>query len=131
MRSSALSPRDLKTQIEAIDAEFDVAGLVHSRRSLGRARRAKILPAAANELTKPAPDPEIAANGVCWLPVPGWRLPWLWSGFSTRKGGVSRVYCGDDAEGELNLGLTDADAREAVLRNRQLLAEAVTGEAQT
>jgi YfiH family protein len=46
-------------------------------------------------------------------------------------GGVSRAYCADDAPGELNLGLTAADQRELVLRNRQLLAEAVSGSAAT
>ena len=131
MRSSALPPRDLKKQIEAIDATFDAAGLVRSGHRGARARRAKRSPATAEELVRPAPQPEIAANGVRWLPVRGWRLPWLWSGFSTRQGGVSRAYCSDDGEGELNLGFTDADAREAVLRNRQLLAEAVTGDPET
>lgn len=72
-----------------------------------------------------------AANGVEWLPVPGWDFPWLWSGFSTRKGGVSHAYCADAAPGELNLGFTAADSRHAVIRNRQLLAEAVTGDAST
>jgi polyphenol oxidase len=75
--------------------------------------------------------PQIAWNGVEWLPVPGWDLPWLWSGFSTRKEGRSRAYCADDAPGELNLGFTAADDRLAVMENRRLLAEAVTGDGQT
>ena len=83
------------------------------------------------DLTNPAPVPSRAANGVEWLPVPGWDFPWLWSGFSTRKGGLSRAYCAEDAPGELNLGFTAADDRETVLRNRRLLAEAVTGDAAT
>ena len=59
-------------------------------------------------------------NGVAWLPVPGWeKLPWLWHGFSTRKGGVSRAYCAEDAPGELNLGFTADDSRETVARNRR------------
>ena len=79
-----------------------------------------------------APAPRIAANGVEWLPVPGWeKLPWLWHGFSTRKGGGSRAYCPDGAAGELNLGFTAEDSREAVTCNRSLLAEAVTGDAET
>jgi polyphenol oxidase len=81
------------------------------------------------ELERPAPAVRRAANGVGWLPVPGWQFPWLWSGFSTRIGGVSRAYCADDAPGELNLGFTAADDRESVMRNRELLAEAVTGRA--
>lgn len=56
---------------------------------------------------------------------------WLWHGFSTRKGGLSRAYCAADAEGDLNLGFTAADDRETVARNRRLLVEAVSGDAHT
>ncbi len=45
------------------------------------------------------------------------KLPWLVYAFSTRLGGVSRVYGGD----ALNLGFTKQDSRAAVDRNRQLL----------
>jgi polyphenol oxidase len=83
------------------------------------------------ELASPAPAARRAANGVSWLPIPGWRFPWLWSGFSTRIGGVSRAYSADDSPGELNLGFTEADTRESVVRNRALLAEAITGSAKT
>ncbi|MGA8743180.1 MAG: peptidoglycan editing factor PgeF [Terracidiphilus sp.] len=70
------------------------------------------------------------------LQVQRWRerktiSNWLWHGFSTRLGGVSRAYCAEDAPGELNLGFTAADNREAVLQNRRLLGEAVTGSAST
>jgi hypothetical protein len=78
------------------------------------------------ELTTPAPAARLAANGVQWLPIPGWDLSWLWAGFSTRKGGLSRAYSADDAPGELNLGFTATDDRETVIRNRRLLAEAIT-----
>jgi len=44
------------------------------------------------------------------------ELPWLTHAFSTRLGGVSRVYGGDT----LNLGFTKQDARAAVERNREL-----------
>jgi YfiH family protein len=44
------------------------------------------------------------------------KLPWLVHAFSTRHGGVSRVY-GDTA---LNLGFTPHDSRTAVERNREL-----------
>ena len=56
---------------------------------------------------------------------------WLWHGFSTRRGGVSRAYCAEGAPGELNLGFTAADTREAVEQNRRLLAGAVTGNSAT
>ena len=84
------------------------------------------------ELRIPAPEPRAAANGLPLLAVPAWgKMPWLWHGFSTRKGGASRAYCADDAPGELNLGFTATDDRETVLRNRRLLAEAITGSPDT
>jgi YfiH family protein len=49
------------------------------------------------------------------------REPWLVHGFSTRAGGVSSVY----REGDLNLGYTDHDSREAVTHNRQLFMDAL------
>jgi len=44
------------------------------------------------------------------------RLPWLVHAFSTRPGGVSRVY----GENALNLGFTQYDARAAVEQNRKI-----------
>jgi polyphenol oxidase len=44
------------------------------------------------------------------------KLPWLVQAFSTRHGGVSRVYGGN----ALNLGFTEHDPRKAVERNREL-----------
>ncbi len=79
------------------------------------------------ELAHTAPIPLVAPNGVRWLPVAGWDNSWLWSGFSTRLGGLSRAYCGEEAPSELNLGFTPEDPRETVIRNRRLLAQAVTG----
>jgi len=70
---------------------------------------------------------------VEWLPVSRWnrRIPWLWHGFSTRREGVSRAYCPEEAAGELNLGFTPDDDRTNVVRNRELLAEAVSGRSAT
>jgi polyphenol oxidase len=119
-----------KSNIGEIDALFQQAGLVRHRRkkAVGAARRARFKNATPGELSPPLPVPTLAPNGVQWLPVPGWkRIPWLWNGFSTRCGGVSRTYCADGAQGELNLGFTPDDDRASVLRNRQLMAEAVTG----
>ena len=48
-------------------------------------------------------------------------LPWLVHGFSTRKGGESRL----GSERVLNLGFTDWDSREAVTRNRLKFAAAI------
>ena len=120
--------------IQAIDASFKAAGLVRSLRGkeAAFAGRMQLKHMAPEELRQTAPLPRVAANGVQWLPVPGWeKIGWLWHGFSTRRGGVSRAYCPEDTPGELNLGFTADDRREAVARNRRLLAEAVTGDPAT
>jgi len=49
------------------------------------------------------------------------RIPWLAHGFSTRTGGVSRVYGGN----ALNLGFTQHDSRAAVVQNRRAFVFAV------
>jgi YfiH family protein len=62
--------------------------------------------------------------------VLGWeRYAWLRAGFSTRLGGVSRVYGagGLGESGELNLGRTKEDTAAAITENRRLLVEAVGG----
>jgi polyphenol oxidase len=144
-RSSAPPSSPSSPSLEAIDALFALGDLTRSRhgKSLQLRREARREPAAPEELMRPVAKPAIAANGVQWLPVsgsrpqqrrpvagdPGWKQ--FWAGFSTRLGGVSRAYCTEDAPGELNLGFTPADDREAVLRNRRLLVEAVTGSADT
>jgi hypothetical protein len=84
------------------------------------------------ELIPAAPLPCIAPNGVQWLAVPAWeKMNWLWHGFSTRRGGLSRAFCADDAPGDLNLGFTAEDVRETVAQNRRLFAEAVSGDPST
>jgi hypothetical protein len=85
-----------------------------------------------DELISTAPEPRMAANGVQWLSVSQWeKTPWLWHGFSTRKGGASRAYCSMQDPAELNLGLTAEDSKAAVAQNRRRLAEAITGDAAT
>lgn len=124
----------------SIDDDFRTAGLVRSRRNTPagittRLRHARKDPATRQELLTAAPVPIRFANGVELLQVPAWRgkksLQWLWHGFSTRLGGVSRAYAAEDAPGDLNLGFTATDTREAVLENRLLLTEAVTGDPAT
>jgi polyphenol oxidase len=44
------------------------------------------------------------------------EIPWLLHGFSTRHGGISRVY----GRNALNLGFTEKDSRKAVETNREL-----------
>jgi YfiH family protein len=116
--------------VDHLDAIFATAGLTRSLRGkvAGVARRMRLDRAEPRELSLPAPAPQVALNGVEWLRVPGWdRTRWLMHGFSTRRGGLSRAYCAEDAPGELNLGFTAADNSETVAQNRRLLAEAITG----
>jgi polyphenol oxidase len=136
MSSSSTSDADhgSEQQIRAIDELFERAGLVRNLRgkAVGVTRRRRLERAAKQELMLPAPVPCVAPNGVEWLAVPRWKkTSWLWHGFSTRRGGLSRAYCADDAPGELNLGFTADDDRETVLQNRRLLAEAISRDATT
>jgi len=122
--SAALTP---DRTLRDVDAIFETAGLVRNLRGKSggvsdRPLQNRVTP---EELSHAAPLPILASNGVSVLKIPAWdklggqRSPWLWHGFSTRKGGVSRAYCAEDSPGELNLGFTGADDREAVSRNRQ------------
>jgi hypothetical protein len=135
VNSPAPSPKKSgKLSIQQIDERFQIAGLVRSPRSSrsspGPTRQ--IERAAPEELSPATPEPFIAANGVQLFQVPAWRnLSWLWHGFSTRRGGVSNAYRPEGAEGELNLGFTADDPRENVVRNRRLLAEAVSKDPST
>jgi hypothetical protein len=127
------------SEIHAIDALFERAGLKRNLRgkAAGVTHRMRFERLSRQELMTAAPVPRQAANGVEWLAVPAWaRTNWLWHGFSTRRGGKSRVFCADDAQGELNLGFTAPhgqalDDRETVAWNRRLLAEAITGDRAT
>jgi YfiH family protein len=125
------SPDPQASDLENIDALFLKAGLVRNRRTgvpsqMSATRRFRLHREDAEDLRRSAPTPRIASNGVEWLALPGRAPSWLWAGFSTRRGGLSHVYCPDDAPSELNLGFTAEDSREAVAGNRRLLVEAIT-----
>jgi len=120
--------------IQALDALFEQAGLVRNLRgkAAGVTTRMRMERLTQEELRPAMPIPRVARNGVEWLSAAGWeKMGWLWHGFSTRRGGLSRAYCADEAPGELNLGFTASDGRETVEANRRLFAEAVTGDAAT
>src|SRR5579863_4257585 len=126
------------SQLRSLDHVLDAGELVRAgrpRRAGATGRPAPLESTIADEvagLCRLRVDPQIASNGVEWLRVQGWeRFDWLWHGFSTRRGGATRVYSGGQEQGELNLGFTAADARETVAGNRRLLAEAITGDADT
>jgi purine-nucleoside/S-methyl-5'-thioadenosine phosphorylase / adenosine deaminase len=131
--ASPSAKRSSAANLHEIDGLFMHAGLVRSLRGSSSAhfRPAKFDRAAPEELSRSAASLLRQVNGVQWLSVPGWDDDRLWSGFSTRIGGRSRAYCADDAPGELNLGFTAQDSREAVVANRKLLVEAVTGNPST
>jgi polyphenol oxidase len=133
MPSHSHKPPSSIPVLKAVDTRFSEAGLARSRRSKPAARpRPTPFDSAQPEfLTCQASVPYRAENGVEWLPVPNWDSYGLWAGFSTRRGGLSRVYCPEDALGELNLGFTADDDRKTVACNRQLLAEAVTDDRET
>jgi YfiH family protein len=133
-RPAPAPPAVADLAIQEIDDLFQTAGLVRNLRgkAAGVTRRMRLERVMPEELSHAAPVPAIAANGVQLLRVSAWeKTAWLWHGFSTRKGGLSRAYCAEGAPGELNLGLTAADDREMVAGNRRLLVEAVTGNAAT
>jgi hypothetical protein len=126
-------------EIRAIDALFEQAGLQRNLRGkapgvTGRMRFERL---SREELMTAAPVPRAAANGVQYIHVPAWeKAGWLWHGFSTRHGGLSRFFCDDGSQGELNLSFTAPhgqamDDRETVAQNRRLLAEAISGDAAT
>jgi YfiH family protein len=121
-------------EIQQIDMLFERAGLTRNLRgqAVGVTIRMRLERSTQQDLTPAAPLSRIAPNGVQWLAVPAWeKMNWLWHGFSTRRGGLSRAYCADDAPRELNLGFTDEDDRDTVAQNRRLFIEAVSGDAST
>jgi len=122
------------SNLQSADEIFDIGGLVQSRRGSFPApfRPRRFADSVTDDLRPPVPTPLRSLNGAQFLQIRAWkRLPWLWHGFSTRLGGMSRAYCAEGAPGELNLGFTTADNRDAVLRNRRLLAEAISGKPDT
>jgi hypothetical protein len=132
--------RAIDSKVKSIDETLLKAGLVRGRRrsAPGVSTLARELcgdPTTKQELAEPAPTPSQFQNGIELLQIPTWRetksLKWLCHGFSTRRGGVSRAYRTENGPGELNLGFTVVDDREAVEQNRKLLAEAVSGNANT
>jgi polyphenol oxidase len=142
VKRSKSSPKyQTEQNLKKIDRILATAGLVRNRRDTpagitARLRGQRKSAASKEELAGAAPEAIRFENGVELLQVRPWLANrdlkrWLWHGFSTRRGGTSRAYCAEGAVGELNLGFTAPDRREDVEQNRRLLAEAVTGNAQT
>lgn len=114
----------INSRLREIDALFFIGGLEHSRRKrtipvTGATARRKTGASPANPRAKNSDAPVV-------LRVPAWKqYGWLAHGFSTRAGGVSTAYRPGQKCGELNLGLTVADTRENVLKNRELFLRVV------
>jgi YfiH family protein len=93
-----------------------------------KASRARRLP--GKPVPRPAPQPKVSSpwslrkvRGMQILELaPFKKLPWLVHGFSTRTGGASELNSGERV---LNLGFTDWDSRENVLRNRETFQSAL------
>jgi purine-nucleoside/S-methyl-5'-thioadenosine phosphorylase / adenosine deaminase len=140
-RSKPFSPSQTEQNLKDIDKTLSLAGLVRNRRTTpagitSRLRSARREATSKEELVGAVPETGRSGNGVELLQIRRWLQnkdlkDWLWHGFSTRHGGVSHAYSVEGAPGELNLGFTAADSREAVEQNRRLFAEAVTGKAET
>lgn len=124
------SERALSTELAQLDETLQRAGLVRShRKRRGNVARPARFQGKTPEELRPAPAvTTVAENGAEFVRVAAWNaIRWLWHGFSGRRGGLSTVYAPEGAPGELNLGFTPEDDHENVSRNRQLLAEAITG----
>lgn len=118
--------------IQVIDDILASVGLEHGRRKLGRAgihRQAKFARDRQPEVEiPPQPQPSVVQSRLSVIQIPNWsRYPWLQHGFSTRTGGVTRVYRPNQRAGELNLGFTPSDTEKNVRENRRRFLEAVTG----
>jgi hypothetical protein len=132
------SPQSNDSRLRELDALFQRGGLTHSPHekpapaSRGASRKEKPSMAAKKRsggATSASKKPATKNNGPDILRVPQWeQYDWLLHGFSTRGGGVSTAYQPGNRRqkcGELNLGLTAADSRENVERNRELFVQAL------
>jgi hypothetical protein len=138
MVATKTSPQTNLTRIQELDSLFQRGGLTRSPHkkaiSVGRGgpikKKASI--AATKRVDRAAAVKKKSAaysSGPDILRVPQWQqYDWLLHGFSTRGGGVSTAYQSGDRRqkcGELNLGLTTADSRHNVERNRKLFVQAL------
>lgn len=117
--------------IRNVDQLLAGAGLTHGRRKLmaaGFERQARH-PKQVTAARRAAAAQRKSRVEVIQPPLLV-EIPWLMSGFSTRRGGRSVVYSPGQAAGELNLGFSAADDRENVLANRRLFLKRVAGEAE-
>ncbi|HZZ39893.1 MAG TPA: peptidoglycan editing factor PgeF [Acidobacteriaceae bacterium] len=120
------SSRSASRDVQAVDALLRSGGLAAGRRLLGgegmKRRGERNQPV---ELPPQRPR-RVVKSQIEIVQSPGWRkIPWLAHGFSTRTGGVTTAYRPEQRAGELNLGFTQADARDNVAENRRRLLAAL------
>jgi polyphenol oxidase len=111
--------------LRAVDDLLASVGLEHGRRRL--TRQARYVPdrEAVHELSRQIPQ-AVKKSELKIVRAPEWaRFPWLLHGFSTRTGGVSRTFRPEQRAGELNLGFTPSDPKDAVLKNRRRFLAAI------
>ena len=110
---------------QLVDEMFAAIGLPHGQRKTRGTQSKKHRNPAARKPAAPPAAVELLRN-------PAWsHYPWLQHGFSTRQGGLTTLYSGDRATGELNLGYTPADTRANVDRNRRRLVRAISPNAKS
>ena len=125
--SSSTSSAALDEAIRGIDELLGAVGLIHgTRRTRPPASKKTALSARQVAAQKKSTLKKMAASAPTVLRVPAWaRYPWLVQGFSTRPGGVSKVYAPRTGQGELNLGFTASDTQKNVQRNREIFLRAL------
>jgi polyphenol oxidase len=132
------SPQPADLRIQELDALFQRGGLTRSPHkktitgspATSNKKKKSVAAKKRSDSVMPSPKrPAIKTLGPDVLRVPQWQqYDWLLHGFSTRAGGVSTAYQpGHRGQkcGELNLGLTAADSRQNVERNRELFVQAL------
>jgi YfiH family protein len=119
--SARQTPASPRSELLAIDTMLAQGGLRSGRRAK-RATQQPTEPRSASAPSRPAKRRQRPAV----LRIPAWEAyPWLAHGFSTRPGGLTTAYRPGGGCGDLNLGLTPADAPEIVRKNREIFLEAV------
>ena len=116
--------------IGAVDDLLASVGLKHGRRLIRRETPRYRRQEPEDMVEMPPTELKTRRVGEVELLVsPRWLKARAPHGFSTRRGGISTAYCGDEAQpGEMNLGFTDSDERANVEENRRRLMAAVGAE---
>ncbi len=126
-KKTSSSTASLDAALRGIDALLGAVGLTHgTRRTRPPAQKQSASSAQRTAAQKKAAPKKKITSAPTVLRVPAWeRYAWLVQGFSTRPGGVSKVYAPRTLQGELNLGFTVSDTQKNVQRNREIFLRAL------